>query len=28
MVIVLTFARWQQPRAPPQRHSTTGTVAA
>jgi hypothetical protein len=28
MVIVLTFARWQQPRAPPQRHSTTGTVAS
>jgi hypothetical protein len=26
MVIVLTFARWQQPRAPPQRHPTTGTV--
>ncbi len=28
MVIVLTFARWQQPRAPPQPHSTTGTVAS
>jgi len=28
MVIALTFARWQQPRAPPQRHSTTGTVAS
>jgi Putative transposase/Transposase zinc-binding domain len=28
MVIILTFARWQQPRAPPQRHSTTGTVAS
>jgi len=28
MVIVLTFGRWQQPRAPPQRHSTTGTVAS
>jgi hypothetical protein len=28
MVIVLTFTRWQQPRAPPQRHSTTGPVAS
>jgi hypothetical protein len=28
MVIVLTFARWQQPRAPPQPHSTTGTAAS
>jgi len=28
MVIVLTFAKWQQPRAPPQPHSTTGTAAS